>query len=272
VNTTAPQAASPASRVLLALHALAVYLFLYAPIAILMVFSFNAEKQTAVWKGFTTQWYAALLHNRLIRDPVMNSLIVAAASAAASTVIGTMAALGLARFDVLPRRRGRGKAATRALLLLPLVIPEIVVGAALLTFFSVTRWELGLTTIIIAHVTFGTSYVAVVVAARLAGFDRTLEEAAADLGANAAATFLRVKLPLIFPGIAAGALLAFTVSIDDYVITSFVGTGSPTLPLYIYSMLRTGVTPEVNAVSTVLLVFTIILILAAQRLLRKGEP
>jgi len=252
---------------LLAAHAWAVYLFLYAPIAILIVFSFNNEKQTAVWKGFTTQWYSALLDDRFIRTPVANSLIVAGASTAVATIVGTLAALGLARYKLIPRPLGQG--ATRGLLMLPLVIPEIVVGAALLTFFGVIDWELSLWTVIIAHVGFSTSYVAVVVGARLAGFDRTLEEAAADLGAGPLATFVRVKLPLILPGIVAGALLAFTVSIDDYVITSFVaGTGATTLPLYIYSKLKTGVTPEVNAVSTALLLFTVVLILIAQWLLR----
>jgi spermidine/putrescine transport system permease protein len=155
------------------------------------------------------------------------------------------------------------------LLYLPIIIPEIVIGCALLTFFSVSHWELSLWTVTAAHISFSVSYVAIVVRARLSGFDRSLEEAALDLGATPLSAFLRVKLPLILPGVIAGALLVFTVSIDDYVITSFVaGADSTTLPLKIASMVKTGLTPEVNAVSTLLLILTMILVLTAQRLLR----
>ncbi len=167
----------------------------------------------------------------------------------------------------LGRYAFRGQGATKSLLYLPIIIPEIVIGAALVTFFGVARFRLSLTTVVVAHVVFSISYVAIVVRARLSGFDRSLEEAALDLGARPLQTFVRVTLPLILPGIVSGALLAFTVSIDDYVITSFVaGVGATTLPLQIYSMLKVGVTPEVNAVSTLLLAVTIALILIAQRL------
>ena len=238
-----------------------VYAFLYAPIAILVLFSFNRTSQTAVWQGFTLEWYRSLAGNSLILTAVRNSLIVGVAATAVATLFGTLVALALGRHEF------RGKGFTRNLLYLPIIIPEIVVGAALVTFFGVAGLRLSLTTVIIAHVVFSVSYVAIVVRARLSGFDRSLEEAAMDLGARPLQTFWRVTLPLILPGIVSGALLVFTVSIDDYVITSFVaGVGATTLPLQIYSMLKVGVTPEVNAVSTLLLVLTILLITVAQRL------
>ncbi len=244
-------------------HTGLVLLFLYAPIAILVLFSFNRASQTAVWEGLTLEWYRKLASNELILAAVRNSLIVGAAATAAATVIGTLAALALGRHEF------RGNGLTRNLLYLPIIIPEIVVGAALVTFFGAVALRLSLTTVIFAHITFSVSYVAIVVRARLSGFDRSLEEAALDLGAPPVETFRRVTLPLIMPGIVAGALLAFTLSIDDYVITSFVaGVGSTTLPLQIYSMLKVGVTPEVNAVSTALLLVTIVIITIAQRLLR----
>ena len=246
---------------LLAVHAWLVYLFLYAPIAILIVFSFNRGKQTAVWEGGTLEWYRSLAANDLIQAAVRNSLIVGVVSTAAATVIGTLVALALGRHAF------RGAGFTRSLLYLPIIIPEIVLGAALVTFFGVTAFRLSLWTVVIAHIVFCISYVAIVVRARLSGFDRSLEEAALDLGAGPWQTFWRVTLPLIMPGIVAGALLSFTISIDDYVITSFVaGVGATTLPLQIYSMLKVGVTPEVNAVSTLLLIVTVVLIVIAQRL------
>jgi spermidine/putrescine transport system permease protein len=245
----------------LAAHAWLVYVFLYAPIGILVLFSFNRARQTAVWEGWTLDWYRRLAANELILSSVRNSLIVGVVSTAAATVIGTLVALALGRYEF------RGKGLTRNLLYLPIIIPEIVLGAALVTFFGVVAFRLSLWTVVIAHVVFSISYVAIVVRARLSGFDRSLEEAALDLGARPFQTFWRVTLPLIAPGIVAGALLSFTISIDDYVITSFVaGVGATTLPLQIYSMLKVGVTPEVNAVSTLLLAVTIVLIVIAQRL------
>ena len=246
---------------LLRAHTWLVYLFLYAPIAILVLFSFNKASQTAVWQGFTLEWYRSLAGNELILTAVRNSLVVGAAATAVATLFGTLAALALGRHEF------RGKGLTRNLLYLPIIIPEIVVGAALVTFFGVIGLRLSLMTVVIAHVVFSVSYVAIVVRARLSGFDRSLEEAALDLGARPLQTFWRVTLPLILPGIVSGALLVFTVSIDDYVITSFVaGVGATTLPLQIYSMLKVGVTPEVNAVSALLLALTIVLITVAQRL------
>lgn len=243
-----------------------IYVFLYAPIVVLIVFSFNASKQTATWEGFTFKWYEALAHNARILAAVKNSLIVAGATTVIATIIGTMVALALGRY------RFRGQSMTQALLYLPVVIPEIVLGAALVTFFGVVKWQLGLSSVIVAHVAFSIPYVAIVVRARLAGFDRSLEEAAMDLGAGPLQTFFRVTLPLLLPGIISGALLVFTISIDDYVITSFVaGVGSTTLPLQIYSMVKVGVTPEVNAVSTLLLVVTIFMIIIAQKLQQSSQ-
>jgi spermidine/putrescine transport system permease protein len=251
-----------------AAHTLLVYLFLYAPIVVLAAFSFNAGRQTALWEGFILEWYRRLLADERLLGAVGNSLAVAAATTLLAVAIGTPAALALAR------HRFRGRGATRALLLLPLVLPEVVLGAALLTLCGAIGLRLSLGTVILAHVAFSVSYVAIVVRARLAGVDPALEEAARDLGAGPWETFRRVTLPLAAPGVAAGALLVFTLSLDDYVVTSFVaGPGATTLPLHIYSMLKVGVTPEVNAVSTLLLAVTIALILAAQALLagRRGR-
>jgi spermidine/putrescine transport system permease protein len=258
---------SSLSRRLLAAHTALVYLFLYAPIAILVVFSFNASRQTAFWSGFTLDWYRRLLDNEPLFRAVRNSLVVAGAATALAVLLGTPAALALARPSF------RGRRATQALLYLPVIIPEVVLGAALVTFFGAVQLRLSLWTVVIAHVVFSVSYVAIVVRARLAGLDPALEEAARDLGAGPFETFRRVTLPLAAPGILASALLVFTLSIDDYVITSFVaGVGATTLPLHIYSMLKVGVTPEVNAVSTLLLAATVLLIVLAHRLLGKGQP
>jgi spermidine/putrescine transport system permease protein len=231
---------------------------------VLAVFSFNSGRHTAVWDGFTLDWYRRLLADRLLLVAVRNSLLVAAVSTAVATLLGTLAAFALARYEF------RGRRATGTLLLLPLIVPEVVLGAALLTFFAALALRLSLATVAVAHVVFSVSYVAIVVRARLADQDPALEEAARDLGAGPWETFRRVTLPLALPGILAGALLAATLSLDDYVITSFVaGAGATTLPLHIYSMLKVGVTPEVNAVSTLLLAVTMVLILLAQRLLRR---
>lgn len=260
-STAARRSAFSWERFLLATHSWLVYVFLYAPIVILVMFSFNRGKQTAIWQGFSIEWYAKLLDNELILRSVKNSLFVAGITTVVSTVIGTLAALALARYEF------RGKAPTQGALFLPIIIPEIVIGAAFVTFFGAVELRLSIWTVIIAHVAFSISYVAIVVRARLAGFDRSLEEAALDLGASPLETFFRVTLPIILPGVIAGALLVFTISIDDYVVTSFVaGVGATTLPLQIYSMLRVGVTPEVNAVSTLLLLLTVVLIVASQRL------
>jgi spermidine/putrescine transport system permease protein len=252
------------SGALLGSHAVLTYLFLYAPIVILVIFSFNAGRQASVWHGFSTKWYAELAKDEALRNAALNSLAVAGAATAISTAIGTLAAVGLSRY------RFRGRDATRALLYLPVVIPEIVLGVSLLTLFGAAGVDLSMTTVILAHVAFTVSYVAVVVKARLAGLDRSIEEAAMDLGAGPVGAFVRVTLPQLWPGVVAAALLVFTISLDDYVVTSLVcGVDSQTLPIKVYSMLRVTVTPEVNAACTVLLAVTVAAVVAAQRLMMR---
>jgi spermidine/putrescine transport system permease protein len=244
----------------LALEAISVYVFLYVPIFILILFSFNSSRSMAIWEGFTVKWYLALWKNPMLRDAFINSLLVALAATGVSIVIGTPAALAMHKFDFL------GKDAFDNLVHLPIIVPEIVIAVSLLMFFGLIKMNLSLATIILAHVAFCVSYMILVVRARLAGFDRTLEEAALDLGANQIQTFFKVTLPLIKPGIVSGALLVFTISLDDFVVTSFVaGVGSTTLPVQIYSMLKQGITPEINAASSLLLVITIVLVYISQR-------
>jgi spermidine/putrescine transport system permease protein len=241
------------------------YVFLYAPIIILVIFSFNSSRFVTKWEGFSFRWYGELFKNEAMAAALKNSLIVAVASTLISTVFGTMVAL------VMERRRFPGKLAFDALLYLPIIIPDIAMAVMLLLFFVMAKISLSLTTIIIAHVAFNISFVAVVVRARLVGFDRSLEEAAQDLGANELQTFWHVTLPLLMPGILGGALLAFTLSLDDFVITFFTaGVGSTTLPLRIYSMVKLGITPEINAVSTLLLVASMTLVMLSLFLQRKG--
>ena len=254
-------------RALFLLAAL-IYLFLYAPILILMFFSFNSSRSTQVWTGFSTQWYGELLRDETVLDAFRTSIIVGVTATAIATVIGTFTALAMAR------HRFRGKTFADSAIYAATVMPEIVIGVSLLVFFVAASLQLSITTIIIAHVAFTISFVTIVVRARLSGMDHSIEEAAQDLGANPVETFLRVTLPLILPGVMAGALLAFTLSFDDFVITFFVaGVGSSTLPLKIYSMIKFGVSPVINALSTVVLVATMILIFGGSRIfVRKENP
>ena len=244
----------------------AVYFFLHAPVIALVVFSFNSSKFSVTWSGFTLEWYRRLLQREDILRGLRASLIVGATSTLISTLLGTLLALALAR------HRFRGRRAVESLLYLPLVTPEIIVGISLLILFALLRVPLGLTTITIAHVAFNISFVAVVVGARLQGMDRHLEEAALILGADEVTAFRKVTVPQLWPGILAGALLAFTMSFDDYLITSFVsGTGSSTLPIVVYGMVRRNIEPSINAISTIILVVTSVLILLADRL-RRDHP
>jgi spermidine/putrescine transport system permease protein len=244
----------------LGMYAILVYLFLYLPIVILIVFSFNRERINAVWTGFTFDWYLKLFQDASILNAMLNSFIVASVSTMIATAIGTLAALGMSRYDF------RGKRMFDAVLHLPIVIPDIMMAIALLSFFVLIKATLGLYSIILAHVTFNIAFVAVVVRARLADFDRNLEYAAMDLGATPVRTFRHVTLPLIMPGIIAGALMAFTLSWDDFMIAFFTaGVGSTTLPLKVYSMIKFGVSPEVNAISTLMLFFSMAVVLIAQR-------
>ena len=244
-----------------ALVTMAVFAFLYAPLVVLVAFSFNRARLAARWEGFTLDWYAVAGRDRHVLGALRNSVIVALATTLLATAAGTAAALAFHRW------RFRAQAAWDALVVVPLVLPEIVLAASLVLLFGGLGLRLGFVTVILAHVAFSVSYAVVVVRARLAGFDGTLEEAAMDLGASPLGTLRHVTLPLIAPGILAAALLVFAVSIDDYVVTSFVaGVGATTLPLHIYSMVHSGLSPEINAVSTLLLLATVLLLFAAWRL------
>ncbi|MBO9306086.1 MAG: ABC transporter permease [Thermomicrobium sp.] len=250
------------------LNVLLTFIFLYAPIVVMSIFSFNASRQMQVWMGFTLDWYARMIADERVRVAAQNSLVIALVSTIVSTVIGTLTALAL------ERTRFRVKRMYEAAMYLPIIVPEIVMAIALLVFFNLAftwldqffglKLKFGLGTITIAHIAFSFPFVAVVVRARLADFDRTLEQAAQDLGANEWQTFRHITLPLLMPGIIAGALLAFTLSIDDFVITFFTaGVGSTTLPLEIYGRVRRGITPDVNALSTVMLLASIVLVLGS---------
>jgi spermidine/putrescine transport system permease protein len=241
------------------------YIFLYAPIIILIVFSFNSSRFVSAWESFSFRWYGVLFQDAAMGSALRNSLIVAVSTTLIATVFGTMVALAMERHQF------PGKMAFDALLYLPVIIPDIAMAVMLLLFFVMANFGLSLYTIIISHVAFQISFVAIVVRARLVGFDRSLEEAAQDLGANELQTFWHVTLPLLMPAILGGALLAFTLSLDDFVITFFTaGVGSTTLPLRIYSMVKLGVTPEINAISTLLLAASMTLVMLSLFLQRKG--
>ncbi|WP_374687556.1 ABC transporter permease [Promineifilum sp.] len=248
----------------LTLLAAGIFLFLYLPILILIIYSFNRNQVVGVWTGFSTRWYAELLNDRALINSFQVSLWVAFWSTAISTVLGTLGAMALERY------RFRGKLAYDATMYLPIIIPDIVMALSTLLFFVLVAVPLSRYTILVAHVAFNISFVAVVVRGRLAEMDRALEEAAADLGANAWTTFRRVTLPLLMPAIVSAALLAFTLSLDDFVITFFVaGPGSTTLPVRVYSMIKFGVTPEVNAISTLMLLGSTVLVVISLLLQRK---
>ncbi len=242
--------------------------FVYAPILVVVAFSFNSNPiNMMIWSGFTFDWYWSIFgHPTELNEQTLyvestdqllaavgNSLTVAAATTIVSTVLGTMTALALYRYRFRAQRFYQG------ILYMPMVMPDIVLGIALLVFFVNFGVSLGLVSIIVGHCTFLISYVFVVVSARLAGMDDTLEQASADLGANEWTTFRRITLPQILPGVVGGALLAFIISMDDLVITYFIaGVDSTTLPLFIYGMLRRGVKPEINAIATLMLVFSLV--------------
>ena len=244
--------------------AVGLFLFLYIPIVILIIYSFNESSQIGLWTGFSLRWYGELLRNESVLDALKLSLWVAVWSTLISTILGTLTALAL------ERHRFWGKVTYDAILYLPIIIPDIVMALSTLLFFVVLGVALSRYTILIAHVAFNISFVAIVVRARLADMSSTLEEAAADLGANEWQTFRRVTLPLLMPGIVSGALLAFTLSLDDFVITFFVaGPGSTTLPVRVYSMIRFGLTPEVNAVSTLMFLGSTLLVVISLLIQRR---
>ncbi|MGU3384727.1 ABC transporter permease subunit [Methylobacterium sp. D53M] len=242
--------------------------FLYGPIAVLIVYSFNASPMVTVWGGFSTRWYGALLADAPLLSAAWVSLKVAFLASLLATILGTLAALALER-----QGRFRGRALFTGLVFGPIVMPEVMIGLSLLLMFIGIGLDRGLLTIVIAHTTFCTGFVAVVVGARLRGLDRSLEEAAADLGAAPARVLMTVTLPLLAPALAAGALLAFTLSLDDLVIASFVsGPGSTTLPMRLYSQVRLGVNPEINAASTLLVgLVSVAVLLASWLTARRGQ-
>jgi spermidine/putrescine transport system permease protein len=234
------------------------YAFLYVPLIIVVVYSFNDSRLNAEWVGFTLDWYDKLAHDDEMLAAAGNSLAIALVASLVSTVLGTMAGVGMYRYKLrlLP-----------ILVLTPIAIPEILMGVSLLIFFVLLNFTLGLVSVALAHIAFCIGFVAIVVRSRLAGMDEILTEAARDCGATPWNAFRYVTLPLIMPGVIAGALMAFTLSIDDFVITFFTaGAGTVTLPLQIYSMIKIAVTPEVNAVSTLLMLLTLALIIIASRL------
>ena len=238
--------------------ALAGYAFLYVPLLIVIVYSFNDSRLNAEWVGFTFGWYDKLFHNQDMLLAAGNSLLIGLTASAVATVLGTMA--GMAMYRYRPRLLS-------ILVLAPIAIPEILMGVSLLIFFVLLNLTLGLVSVALAHIAFCIGFVAIVVRSRLAGMDESLTEAARDCGASPLNAFRYVTLPLIMPGVIAGALMAFTLSIDDFVITFFTaGAGTVTLPLQIYSMIKIAVTPEVNAVSTLLMLLTLALIIVASKL------
>lgn len=237
-----------------------VYLFLFLPISVVVANSFNAttSKPYLTWKGFTFEWYEKLFDNTLLLESFENTMIIAIVSTLLATVIGTLGAVGMYRY------RFKGKGIINGLLYIPVVIPEIVIGIALLTLFSKVNIPRGMITLILAHVSFSVPFVIFNVRARLSGYDNSVEEASMDLGANRIVTFFEVTLPILAPGIGGGALLAFTLSIDDVIISYFVNGQTKTYPLKVMESIKSGVAPDVNALSTLVLIGTIVLVTLTQ--------
>jgi len=247
-------------------YVILVYIFLYLPIVVIIAFSFNQSKINIVFTGFTTSWYLKMFDNRQLMESFRNTLVLAAASTSISLVIGTICAVGLFRFEFKLKKLLSNS------MYIPIAIPEIVFGIALLVFFSSINLDTGMLTLILSHVTFSLPFVVITVRSRIAGFDRSIEEAARDLGANELRTFWRVTLPMIMPGVLAGGMMALTLSLDDVVISFFTaGPGSTTLPLRILGLVKKGVSPDVNALSTVLIIVTVTVMLSLQAWQNKTE-
>jgi len=247
------------SSIWLRIYSVLVYGYIYAPILILIVFSFNTQKLNIRWEGFTFHWYDVLFKDGQVLLATRNTVIIAIISTVVATIIGTMAALAMQRY------RFPFYNTSETLMYIPIVIPEVVMGISLLVFFVMIKFTLGITTIILSHIAFNVPFVTLVVRARLHGYDKAIDEASMDLGANEITTFRRVTLPTIMPGVLSGAMLALTLSLDDYVITYFTaGPGSTTLPLRVYSMVRFIVTPEINALSTIWVAIIFIILVIGQ--------
>ncbi|MDR1628589.1 MAG: ABC transporter permease subunit [Oscillospiraceae bacterium] len=246
-----------------------VYAFLFLPIVVIVTNSFNATttKPYQTWKGFTFDWYVRLFDgsNASLLDSFKNTIIIAVTSTLLATVIGTLAAVGMYRYTF------RGKSVIDGMLYIPVVIPEIVIGIALLTIFALVNVPRGMLTLILSHVSFSIPFVIFNVRARLAGYDNSIEEASMDLGAGRIGTLLRITLPVLTPGILGGALLAFTLSIDDVIISKFVAGNTYTFPLKVWDSIKSGVSPAVNALSTLILIGTIVFVVLTQSNLLKSE-
>ncbi|MEO5321832.1 ABC transporter permease subunit [Mesorhizobium sp. CC13] len=243
------------------------FAFLYLPILLLVIFSFNESKLVTVWGGFSTKWYGELFRNKGLMDAAWVTVRVGLISATVSTVLGTLAAITLTRYT-----RFRGRVLFSGMVFAPLVMPEVITGLSLLLLFVAVGLDRGFVTLTLAHITFTMCFVAVVVQSRLVTFDRSLEEAAMDLGAPPVKTFFQITLPVILPAIISGWMLAFTLSIDDLVISSFTsGPGATTLPMKIYSQVRLGVTPEINAASTILIGVVAVGVIAASLVNKQRE-
>jgi putrescine transport system permease protein len=243
------------------------FAFLYLPIVLLVIYSFNASRLVTVWGGFSTQWYVALFNNQGLMDAAWVTIRVGLLSATCATVLGTLAALALTRYT-----RFRGRLLFSGMVFAPLVMPEVITGLSLLLLFVAIGLDRGFLTVTLAHITFSMCFVAVVVQSRLMTFDRSIEEAAMDLGATPVRTFFQVTLPVILPAIVSGWMLAFTLSLDDLVIASFTsGPGATTLPMKIYSQVRLGVTPEINAACTLLIAIVALGVIAASIVNKRRE-
>ncbi len=259
---------SPATRRSLGVVLALVFAFLYIPIGVLIALSFNEGGLPTVWSGFSLKWYGSLASNGQILSAALNTLIVALVSTAIATALGTLLAIGVE----IRRRKGR---ALEALIFAPMIIPDIVLAIALLSFFSMLNVTMGLHTIVLAHVVFNIAFVCAVVRARLKSFDWSVVEASTDLGATALTTFRRITLPMIAPAVIAGALLAFTLSVDEFIIAFFTagaGRASTTLPMQIYAMIRFGVTPELNALATLVIAVSVTALALSQRINRTIAP
>ncbi|MFA6155081.1 ABC transporter permease [Mesorhizobium sp.] len=243
------------------------FAFLYLPIVLLIIFSFNESKLVTVWGGFSTKWYVSLFHNQGLMDAAWVTIRVGLVSATVATVLGTMGALALTRYT-----RFHGRVLFSGMIFAPLVMPDVITGLSLLLLFVAIGMDRGLMTVTLAHITFTMCFVAVVVQSRLISFDRSLEEAAMDLGATPVKTFFQITLPVILPAIVSGWMLAFTLSLDDLVIASFAsGPGATTLPMKIYSQVRLGVTPEINAACTILIAIVAIGVIVASVVNKRRE-
>ena len=243
------------------------FAFLYLPILLLVIYSFNESRLVTVWAGFSTKWYVELFSNRGLMDAAWVTARVAFLSATVATVLGTMAAIALTRYT-----RFRGRLLFSGMVFAPLVMPEVITGLSLLLLFVAINFDRGFFTVTIAHITFSMCFVAVVVQSRLMSFDQSLEEAALDLGATPVKAFFQVTLPVILPAVISGWMLAFTLSLDDLVIASFTsGPGATTLPMKIYSQVRLGVTPEINAVCTILIGIVALGVIAASIVTKRQE-